>query len=247
MPELNGQDIVTNFAGNFNFNTGGMSPAMVIVWVIFSVVVAGLILYGIYFLLMVKFRYKYTIKVYGNVGGDIKLRWKDKGWKQRMSTAGDEVLNLLRTKRNLPVPTIEMGAFEVWYFEREDGELINIGMEDLNIRIKDGIKQGIIKCKFIDHDMRMFRLAIDRNLKFRHQKQNFWDKYGGMIINAGFMLIVIIGLVVLFYQLGKVLPGVIDSASSVIDKADIMMSKAYATSCGGGGSAVPVPNTPPPI
>ena len=69
--------------------------------------------------------------------------------------------------------------------------------------------------KYIDQDMRSNRIAISNILEARFKgKQSFWDKYGNMIAQAIFYLIVCVCMVIIFYQWG----GIIESTNALFDR-----------------------------
>ena len=108
------------------------------------------------------------IRVFGMVGNTPMEKWTDKAKYLRLGNAGDRIFFLRKIKRHLPEPKIQGGINTWYYWQREDGELINIGFPNVDLIQK---KMGI---KFIDTDMRMERLGIAKNLQFRHQKEGFW-------------------------------------------------------------------------
>ena len=149
------------------------------------------------------------IKVFALMGKQPMLKYEDKARIVPVGYAGDKLFIMKKHKRALPPPTIQMGFNEWWYWEREDGELINIGLDNL-----DKIQRSL-GIQFVDTDMRMQRLGIEKNLQFRLQKQNFWDKYGSMIINGVFYVLVTLMLIVLFMQWRKVANAVTETISQI--------------------------------
>jgi len=153
--------------------------------------------------------YSQKIKVFAMMGKQPMLKYEDKARIIPVGYAGDKLFLMKKQKRALPPPTIQMGFKEWWYWEREDGELINIGLDNLDeIQRQLGIQ-------FVDTDMRMQRLGIEKNLQFRLQKQSFWEKYGGMIANGIFYVLVTLMLIVLFLQWRKVAEAVSGAVASV--------------------------------
>ena len=74
------------------------------------------------------------------------------------------------------------------------------------------------KAYYVDEDMRLQRLGIQRNLKDRFEKPSFWDKYGTMVMSILFMLIITICLVVIFNKINdliKALPILADALTNV--------------------------------
>jgi len=80
------------------------------------------------------------------------------------------------------------------HWEREDGEWINFSMGDLD---KDQKKAGV---RYIHQDMRSQRIATANILEQRLINQGFWDKYKDMIVHLVFYLVVMICMIVIFWQ-----------------------------------------------
>ena len=68
------------------------------------------------------------------------------------------------------------------------------------------------------------RVAIDRNLKDRFQKEGFWDKYGQTIMNIIFAVVLMVCVVVVMTKTQKC----IEVLREVIEIANNMRN------CGGG-------------
>ena len=213
MPTLPGGIAGTLGIDKWNIGLGSMTS--VVIWFMISLFIFALIGAGIYIYFM-KRSYCHRIIVFGMVGNNPMEKWKDNAKTVPVGRAGDRLFLLRRRKRYLPPPSIQ-GGINTWYFwEREDGELINIGIENVDL------KQKAMGVKFVDTDMRMQRLGIEKNLQYRLQSETFWQKHGQMIINVTFYVIVTMMIIVLFNQFGKVskdVSGVAASVSSYMDKA----------------------------
>jgi len=188
----------------FSFGTIGT----VFLWVgIFLVIalVLGLSVWVIYS------RRLYTKKiwVFRRIGGVPVFQYEDKGRLMSFGMAGDKLMNLKKTKKFLPPPTIQMGRELFWYWEREDGEFINFSMTDIDeVQRKAG-------AYFVDTDMRMQRLGIEKNLRERMERKGFFEKYGSTIAGVIFVIMVTVALVVLFSNLKDVASSMDSMAGSV--------------------------------
>ena len=212
MPELGG---ITETLGINSWNLGLGTVTNVVIWFFLSIFLCGLIGFGIY-LYMMKRTYNQRIIVFGMIGNTPMEKWKDTAKVVPVGRAGDNLFLLRRRKRYLPPPLIQGGINTWYYWERKDGELINIGFENVDLAQK---KMG---AHFVDVDMRMQRLGIEKNLQYRLQDQTFWQKHGQMIINVMFYVIVTMMVIVLFNQFGKVaseVSGVAASVSQYMEKA----------------------------
>ncbi len=177
--------------GDWNLGIGTIGTFLL--WFFLAFIVVAVIGVVIYFVLMKK-TYRHKITVRGLVGNQPMIKWRDRAKEVAIGRAGDKLFYLRKKKRYIPPPVIQDGINEWLYWERSDSELINIGIEDVDEKQK---KLGV---RFIDTDMRMQRLGIEKNLQFRFQKQNFWEKYGTMVISAIFYVLLTILLIIIFSQ-----------------------------------------------
>lgn len=202
--------IVDQFKGTFSSvipdSLSGQGVITVIYTIAMAFVIAG-VLSGIVYLIWNHYRYDQRIVVYKKIGDQIKRTLVDKAMTMRQSKEGDFIFKTKRSKKFLPNPTIQSGPKEYWYYIREDGEWINFGMGDLDEQFK---KAG---AKYIDHDMRMARLAIGKNLADRLQTKTFWEKYGQMISMVIWVLIITVSMVIVLKQLGDVVDKIASIAS----------------------------------
>jgi len=161
---------------------------------VISIVIVGMIGFGIYVYLSRK-QLKYTIPLYKMIGSKpIKIgTYKAKDFK--IGFAGDKLWYCPQAKKYIIPANIQTAPNEYPHFERDDGEWINFGLGDIDEEMK---KAGV---KYIHQDMRSNRIAISNLLEQRFKgKQSFWDKYGNMVAQAIFYMIVCICMVVIFYQ-----------------------------------------------
>jgi len=112
--------------------------------------------------------------------------------------AGDYLWYTKGVKKFLPPATIQTAPNEYMHWEREDGEWINFGMGDLD---RDQKKAGV---KYIHQDMRSQRIATANILEQRLINKGFWDKYKDMIVHLVFYLVVMICMIVIFWQWSKI-------------------------------------------
>ncbi len=93
---------------------------------------------------------------------------------------------LKSSKFFIPRPSIESAENEFWYFIRNDGEWLNIGLENINE------KMDTLGLKFDHTDMRMANAALKRLVDKSYKKSNFlkeWMPYIGFSI-----IIIMVGI-----------------------------------------------------
>lgn len=158
----------------------------------------ALILLGIGTWLFFRFKkYNQRIIIFRKINGVVMPFGKDRGWFQRVGKAGDYWCRTMKNKKILPKPMIAMGKNTFWFYIREDGEWINFGIEDID---RDMRQAGVY---YVDEDMRLQRLGIEKNIRERFEKkEGFFAKYGGLVLNIFFVLIVMVALILLFKEMG---------------------------------------------
>jgi uncharacterized membrane protein len=165
--------------------------------------------------------YNQKVWIFSLIGNTPSFKLQDKGRFFRIGISGDKLFKLRKQKRMIPPPTIQMGKNLWWYYEREDGELINFSLKDLDKEFK---KAGAY---YVDTDMRMQRLGIQKNLEGRFKKEGFFSKYGSTIAGVIFVILVTVSLVVLFSKLVDV-AGAIDRMSSNVGSMAEKVERFYS-------------------
>lgn len=187
-----------------SFETGGITS--ILLFFLILIIFAGILFFVTWWMLNY-LKYNQRIILFKKVGKTVMPIRTIKGTVVNISKAGDR---LLKTKiKLLPMPAIMMGKNVWWYFEREDGEWINIGLEDINERMKE------VKAYFVDEDMRLHRIGIQKQLDAEFNKPSFWERYGGMIMYTIFIIIVCVVIVILIDRIVRVLPQISQMADAV--------------------------------
>lgn len=195
-----------------------------------GLLVAGMCIFAFVFF-MNKKKWNRKVKLFRKVANRIIPIGDDKAKFERVGQGGDFWLQTQKLKKTLPRPKIEMDKNTYWYYEREDGEWINFELSDIDEQMK---KAGAY---YVDEDMRLQRLGIQKNLQTRLMKETFWQKYGTTIMLIMFVLIVTICLVVLFQKMTDNWRVATTTAQAIEHMANSVseMSKRI------GGGVVPAP------
>jgi len=198
----------------------GMLPSVskgaistILVWIAGSILLA-IIICGVVILLFYHLMYNQRVKLFKKIGDKIIPVSDFKARFIKIGKAGDRQFYIRGIKKYLPTPTIQMGKNIFWFYEREDGEWINFSLQDFDKIMK---KAGAF---YVDFDMRMSRIGIEKNLGERLMKQSFWDKYGATLMNIMAFLIICVALVIFFWQLNKLmgsLNGLVGALQGYID------------------------------
>jgi len=224
-------DMLTSTISDKIPSFSAVGVATLVGWLIGSILFAG-ILGTIFYFVYKNLIFNKTIKIYRKVGNKTVLVAVDKGYFARVGNAGDYWLITKKLKKTLPRPTIQSGKNEYWFFEREDGEFINFGLGDVDSQMKSA------KVYYIDEDMRLARLGIQKNLRDRFQTVSFWQKYGGMIMNLIYLMVSTILLVILFKEIKGVWEVGHSMAGAVRDMA--VQVEHMSQRIGGGMQVTPL-------
>ena len=206
--------IGSTLGGMFSFSgTAGLIGTIFLILLITLIFFGGLCGGIIYYIYTRTWTEK--AEIYKAIGGKLVRVRIDKAKYRRLGRVGDSVFFIGgKTKRHVGNPT-EMIASHTWmFFERKDKELINFGLNDLDAVLK---RAGV---HFLMEDVRMQRLGIEKNLGDAFKKQSFWDKHGATIMNAIYILIVTISLIVLFSKLVDVSSALEKTANAITEMAD---------------------------
>ena len=184
---------------------------------------------------MNKKAYKYTIVIFEKVDGRYKNNSKDKAMERKLGTGGDTIFYLQKLKKIVPRPTIQTGANTFWFVKREDGELINIGMEDIDMKMKE------VGVYYLENEMRYARASLQKLNKDRNLQESFWAKYGRDILTIIFIIVVSMMLLLIASKLMQIvgsIDGLIQSSKAVMDKGGEVLG-AVDRVCGSTGLTVP--------
>lgn len=138
---------------------------------------------------------KYSIPLLKKIGGRVIKVGIFKAKDFKISSAGDKLWFVPKARKYIPCGTLQTAPNEYTHFEREDGEWINIDYPDIDANMKQA------KVKYVQSDMRSQRIAISNLLEQRFKgKQSWWEKYGAMVTQVIFYLVVAVSMVIIFYQ-----------------------------------------------
>ena len=217
--------------GISKFNIGGGTLGTVLLWIFISILFIGIIVAIVVFIVY-KRTYNQNIHIYKMIGNRPTLALIDKARVVRMGAVGDSLFQLRKLKKYIAPPTIQISPNTWWYWQRTaDSELINFTLGDVDEQMR---KAGV---KYVDTDMRMQRLGIEKNLRDRFEKIGFWSKYGATIMGLVFVIMVTIALVVLFSKLVDVSKA-LESTAGAIQKMAESIDKFYMNTQGGGTSGL---------
>ena len=222
---------VKGFMPNMPKGTTVLTVGVVLIIAIIFLVGVGFVT----FLIVRKRKFNKKIVIWEKIDGQFKPTGKDRAMEIKWSTAGDTIFYLMNRKIYKPRPTIQTGPNTFWYFIREDGEWINFGPGDFD---EDSRK---LHARFLDKEMRYARTQIQKGLRERYEKPNFWTKYGTVIMSVTF--IVLIGMMtwLLFdkwVKLASETTHAIEVGGQVMEQAKNVLA-ALGHVCQGGSGYTP--------
>jgi hypothetical protein len=180
-----------------------------------------------------KRRYKYTIRIFEKVDGRYKPTISDKAMEKKLGGTGDTIFYLQKLKKIVPTPTIQTGNNTFWFAKREDGELINIGMEDIDLKLKEA------RVNYLDKETRYARVELQKAFKDRYEKETFWQKYGRDILTIIFVVVISVMLLLIASKLTELIGSISTlqkSSADIMEKASGVMSR-IDTLCSNSGLA----------
>jgi len=195
---------------DFDIGIGAIGSALLILFIaVFVVCLTGVII----FLYINKRKYKYKIPLTKKVGNRT-IRVKTFLAKDfPIGRAGDKLWLVKGIKKYISPATLQTAPNEFTHHEREDGEWINVEYPDVDEQMKQ------LKVKFVQQDMRSNRIAIADILEQRFKDQkSFWEKWGNMIMQLIFYLVVTMMMIVIFYQWSDI----VTKVAGLVDKLDGM-------------------------
>lgn len=123
--------------------------------------------------------YNKTIVKFREINGMTRRVGMEKAKEITLEGTSVRAYYLKKSKFFIPRPSIESAENEFWYFIRNDGEWLNIGMENVNE------KMDTLGLKFDHTDMRMANAALKRLVDKSYKKSNFlkeWAPYIGFAV-----------------------------------------------------------------
>jgi len=185
------------------------------------------------------FGYIYKIKLiiknslFENVAGQgYQVTFKDRARLVKIGDGGEEILYLRKKKVYRTAYGKKMGKNTYWFAVGQDGYWYNILLGDLDA------KMGMLDIEPIDRDMRYMHVAIRKNITERYKKIGFMEKYGTIMINGIFLIIMIIALWLLIDQIGELVgqaTNAVNAAKEVIAPVTEALSRADTICAGGSG------------
>jgi len=191
------------------------------IFVLFVIIVGGAVAWWAYSYIQRK-KFNKKLIIWQDVDGHPKIIARDSACENKIGSGGDTVFYAKKHKKVLPRPNKQSGDNTYWYYIRADGTWINIGMQDIDLVMREA------EVTWDDNELKYARASLQSINRDRFEKKpTFWDKYGNTIMNIVFIAIVSIALVFVTSKLAQ-LVGTINSGQvvwkEILDKMNIMLA-----------------------
>ena len=153
-----------------------------VTWFVIFIVLAVIAAAATYFF-VIRLKFNKKIVVFEKINGRFEPAGRDLAMDFKVGMGGDTVFFLRKRKKYISTPRIQTGRRTYWFAIREDGEWLNIGIEDIDLKSRQ------MKLELTDESMKHTRVALQRSLRDRYNKVTFLEKYGGMIAYSTLILI----------------------------------------------------------
>lgn len=224
-------DRVGEMTGIGSGGGGGISGGTVVL-VILGIIVAAAIAGFVAYTLVQRKQFKYKIIIFGRVDGRFTIIGRDKGKKQKLSNAGDEVLRLKKAKKVLPMPSIQTGQNIFWYYISDDGEWINFGPGDFD---EDRRALG---AHFLDKEMRYARTSLQEMTNKRYNQSSWWEKNAQWMVPLITFVVMGIIMFLIVREYSAMTSGAqkaIEASGKVMEQAEKVLSSLDNVCTGGSG------------
>lgn len=169
--------------------------------------------------------------VFENLGGQgFQKTGEDRARLVKIGDGGEEILFLQKRKSYKTAYGKKMGANTYWFAVGQDGYWYNCTLGDLDA------KMGMLDIEPVDRDMRYMHVAIRKNIQDRYRKQNFMEKYGTILMQGLFLIIMLIGIWFLISKMGKTAEIINQGLLTTKDTMEVVKSSLshVDTICSGG-------------
>ncbi len=224
-------DIFSGLLPSGNEITSSLSS--ILVWgsifiIMFIVLVVGGV--GIWFLIRrVQFNKKITI--FEERNGVPEWFGEDTAREVVYNIYGDSIFFLRKRKKYMPRPERKVGKNRYFYVIRGDGTWINVGLGEIESRLK------VMGVTPIHPDMRAFKSGMAKIIKDRFEKKNLLKEWAPIIVPIIFFIIVAIAL---YFIVDKIVASqdnllkMTEASKAVMEKAGNVLS-SLNNICSGSG------------
>lgn len=177
--------------------------------------------------------YNKKIIVFENIGNmGYQKTGEDTARLIKVGDGGEEILLLRDRKTYKTAYGKKMGKDTYWFAVGQDGYWYNIVLGDLDA------KMGMLDIEPIDRDMRYMSVAIRKNISERYKKIGFMEKYGTIVANSIFLIIMLVGVWFLIDKMASAIKILVDALTQNKEMLELMktsLSNLDSICSGGSG------------
>lgn len=167
---------------------GAGSMMSILLWGAIVLLACVIIVISIWFWYQRKI-FNIKIRDFENVSGKgYQLTYRDTARLIKVGDGGEEIIFLRRKKQYRTAYGQKQGPNEYWFCKGQDGYMYNFTLGDFDA------KMGLLDIEPVDRDMRYMHVAIRKNIQDKYKKINWMEKYGTIVTNSIFLIIMLIGL-----------------------------------------------------
>ena len=145
--------------------------------------------------------YSKKIHIFGEISGNPAPLGEDLAREVTLPFTSVRAFYLKKGKLFLPRPSIQIGKDHFWYFIRDDGEWVNIGMSNLNEEMTK------LNIKYDHTDIRMANAYLKKLVEKNYKKINWLKEYAPYIGFAILILMMGVSMFLVMGEAGKVVSG----------------------------------------
>lgn len=189
-------DTWSQVSGNINFS-GWLSTIM---YSVIVVLVLG-IWVGFFWWWSQKKLFKEKFVIFEKVGKSFEPAIRGVARFMTIGSVGDRVFLFKKPRAILPAPAIQTGRNTYWFFRRDDRELVNFGIENLDERAR------LLEAEMTNKDIASERLALEEFAKQRLRGKSWFLENLGMLVGIFFIIIVLVFIWLIFGKMADVSKG----------------------------------------
>lgn len=160
-------------------------------------------------------RFNITIQKFEKIDGRWKPTGKESATEKKIGKGGDTIFYWRQSKKVVPRGTIQSGDRVYYYARREDGEWENIGIEDIDFKLKQ------MNMTYTPVELRYAKESLREMVKEIYSPTKWWQENIGIIVSIVFIVLV----TVLLLLIGTKMGGIISSISPLLDQLTLILEK----------------------
>lgn len=211
--------------------TGPKVVTTILIILLVIIVFTGTALLTYYIIKKKKFN-KFVV-AFEKINGKFEVVLRCRAMFSKFGRGGDQVMILDKGKKVLPKPEIQTGKNNYWFVIREDGEWINIGIEDIDAKFRE------LNANFLHPEIRYQRTSIQEGMiKERYQQTSWWKENWHIIVSIAVIIVLLIFMFLIASKNIQTMNAQKDVATilkDVMETANKLLSASENLRSGGSG------------